>query len=101
MKKKTTRIGQPEGRRLSSRQCTTSYFFEDAGKIERARLGCFTFRHHFRGKNFESEEGLKISLLQFFNQKDQKFFIERWKIEIEILKNWLKDGKMWEQMENI
>ena len=38
---KTPRIGQPEGRRLPSRQCTTSYF-EDAGKIERARLGYFT-----------------------------------------------------------
>ena len=81
IEKKTPKIGQSEGLRLPSRQWTTSYFFEDEGKIEGTRLGCFTastlfsisciFRlvpfqilgTLFFRKKFESEEDLKISLL--------------------------------------
>ena len=42
IEKKKPRIDQPEGRRLPSRQRTTSHFFEDPEKTERARLGSFT-----------------------------------------------------------
>ena len=97
------------GRRFPSRQSTISFVFEGA------RLGCFTASTIFfrscsfrlspfqilgtsfsRKKNFELEEDLKISLLQFFLTKKTKIFL---KVGFLIL---LKNGKMLpEQEENI
>ena len=86
--KKTPRIDQPEGRRLPSRQRTTSHFFEDPEKKLReldwevlpyppyspdlAPSNYHLFRileHYLRGENFESAKHIKTSLLQFFEQK--------------------------------
>ena len=33
-----------------------------------------SLEHYLRGKNFQSEEHIKTSLLQFFAQREQKFF---------------------------
>jgi len=91
-------------------------FFEDAEKIEGARLGCFTastiffrscsFRlsfiqihlQLFSRKKFQSRGDHKINLLQFLDQKDQIFFengsfnlIERWKDVVRINGKYITD----------
>ena len=78
--KKTTRIGQPEGRRLSSRPHITLKTQEKLGELDwdillhsPYSLGLtssdyhlfISLEHYLRGEKFESEEHIKTSLLLF------------------------------------
>ena len=49
---------------------------------------------YLRGENFESAEHIKTSLLQFFEQKGQKFFKKNIQNFFFFYSFWIKDGKM-------